>query len=155
MLTEGQKQAIRGAATQLGVPPNVLFAALIHASRANEIGSPSNEVRALVGDAAIRLALAAKLAVPGARKGSITQDISDRVSDRNLADVARQLGLEPLVLVSAGFQTRPFPDSVLATVLEALVGGLHLEVSPEAARDFVLDFPTAQPPSSTFSFEPM
>lgn len=41
-------------------------------------------------------------------------------------------------MTPGGFQVRPFPDSVLATVVEAVIGGLYPDADWSTAREFVL-----------------
>ncbi len=137
-------------AERLSVPEKTLTMALIHSSFANERkmqGLESNELRALLGDAVLRTVLVERMLGDGGKKGTITQELARLVSNTHCAQIARNIGMEPLVLVSAGFQVRPFPDSVLATTAEALIGGLYLDDGWEAAKQFILQHWTiSQPP---------
>jgi ribonuclease-3 len=76
----------------------------------------------------------------GASEGEMTLLKSEAVSRRVLAEIGQRLGLFPFIRVDVS-RLRTFNersrDSLCADVLEALVGAIHLDQGPEAARAFV------------------
>lgn len=76
---------------------------------------------------------------PEASEGEMTALKSEVVSRRVLARVGQQLGLFPFIRVNVA-NLRTFNersrDSLCADVLEAIVGAIHIDQGPEAARDF-------------------
>jgi ribonuclease III len=77
---------------------------------------------------------------PEASEGEMTSLKSEVVSRRVLARVGQQLGLFPFIHVDIA-NLRTFNersrDSLCADVLEAIVGAIHIDQGPEAAREFV------------------
>jgi ribonuclease-3 len=77
---------------------------------------------------------------PDASEGEMTALKSEVVSRRVLARVGQQLGLFPFIRVNVA-NLRTFNersrDSLCADVLEAIVGAVHIDQGPEAARAFV------------------
>jgi ribonuclease-3 len=77
---------------------------------------------------------------PDASEGEMTALKSEVVSRRMLARVGQQLGLFPFIRVNVA-NLRTFNersrDSLCADVVEAIVGAVHIDQGPEAARDFV------------------
>lgn len=77
---------------------------------------------------------------PGASEGEMTAIKSEVVSRRTLAKIGQGLGLFPYIRVDTA-NLRTFNersrDSLCADVLEAIVGAIHIDSGPEAARDFV------------------
>jgi ribonuclease-3 len=74
-------------------------------------------------------------------QGMLSKAKSSIVQEAPLAQAALRLGLDQFICVSAneeitGGRTRP---SILADVLEALIGAIYLESGLEAARWFVLE----------------
>jgi ribonuclease-3 len=77
---------------------------------------------------------------PDASEGEMTSLKSEVVSRRVFAKIGQQLGLFPYIRVDIA-NLRTFNersrDSLCADVLEALVGAIHIDQGPEAAREFV------------------
>ncbi|MBV9227968.1 MAG: ribonuclease III family protein, partial [Chloroflexi bacterium] len=77
---------------------------------------------------------------PDASEGEMTSLKSEVVSRRVFARIGQQLGLFPYIRVDIA-NLRTFNersrDSLCADVLEALVGAIHIDQGPEAARAFV------------------
>lgn len=72
-------------------------------------------------------------------EGELTRIKSVVVSRETCAQVYREMGLEPYLVVGKGITVnRQIPPSVHATVFEALVGGLALDGGYEVARRFVM-----------------
>ncbi|TNF22937.1 MAG: ribonuclease III [Deltaproteobacteria bacterium] len=123
----------------------LLDEALTHASHKNEVGGDVVDYERLefLGDAVVELAVSELLfrRLPGAREGRLTQLRARLVNARTLAAIARHLGLGAHIRVGrgeekSGGRTR---RSILADVLEALVGAIYIdggygEVSALVAR---------------------
>lgn len=77
---------------------------------------------------------------PDASEGQMTALKSEVVSRRVLARIGQELGLFPFIRVDIA-NLRTFNersrDSLCADVLEAIVGAIHIDQGPDAARDFV------------------
>ncbi len=77
---------------------------------------------------------------PEASEGQMTALKSEVVSRRVFARIGQQLGLFSFIRVDIA-SLRTFNersrDSLCADVLEAIVGAIHIDQGPEAARDFV------------------
>src|SRR5437660_5822498 len=80
-------------------------------------------------------------AFPDASEGEMTSLKSEVVSRRILARIGQEMGLFPYIRVDIA-NLRTFNersrDSLCADVLEALVGAIHIDQGPEAARAFVV-----------------
>ena len=119
-----------------------MLRALTHASYANEHApEPDNEPLALVGDAALGLVVAEHVvaADPPAPVGVLTPRRAELVSGANLAQWARDLGLGPLLRLGRGEDQTGgrARESILATALEAVLGGVYLEAGIPAVRRVV------------------
>ena len=79
-------------------------------------------------------------AFPNASEGEMTSLKSEVVSRRIFAKIGQELGLFPYICVDIA-SLRTFNersrDSLCADVLEAIVGAIHIDQGPQAARDFV------------------
>ncbi|GHO43507.1 ribonuclease III [Ktedonospora formicarum] len=77
---------------------------------------------------------------PNATEGDMTVLKSEVVSRRVFAAIGQHLGLFPFIRVDVA-NLRTFNersrDSLCADVLEAIVGAIHIDQGPDAARDFV------------------
>ena len=119
--------------------PALLSRALTHASFAHEHPPVAHhEALALLGDAALSLAVAERLHAddPDAPVGMLTSRRAEIVSDASLARWATALDLGALLRLGrgedqTGGRTRA---SILATTLEAVLGVLYLEGGLEAVR---------------------
>ncbi len=122
--------------------PELLETALAHPSFAHETdGSRGNERLEFLGDAVLGLLVAELLyaANPDWHEGQLTRARAAIVNSRALAARARTLELGGFVQLGrterrTGGEDK---DSILANVLEALLGALYLDGGLGAARDFV------------------
>lgn len=95
-----------------------------------------------LGDRVLGLIVAAELyrRFPRESEGQLSARLNGLVAGDVCADVARQLGLAPLVRL--GKQARDDggrdSDNILGDVTEALIGALFLDGGLEAARQFIL-----------------
>ena len=119
--------------------PALLARALTHASYANEHPpTPDQEGLALLGDAVLALVVVERLLEqdPAGPVGVLSPRRAALVSGANLARWATHLELGPLLRLGrgedqTGGRTR---ESILATTLEAVLGGVYLEAGLAAAR---------------------
>src|SRR6266404_773632 len=77
---------------------------------------------------------------PDASEGEMTALKSEVVSRRALSKIGQEIGLFPFIRVDIA-NLRTFNersrDSLCTDVLEAIIGAIHIDQGPEAARDFV------------------
>ncbi len=117
--------------------------AFTHRSFVNEAGVKleHNERLEFIGDAALELAMTDLLYrnFPGKQEGELTDIRSSCVRGKNLAEIAKDLGLADGLLLSrgeaqAGGRSNP---TILADVFEALLGAIFLDQGYGAAKAFV------------------
>jgi len=115
--------------------------ALIHRSYSYENGQiPHNERLEFLGDAVLGEVVTEHLytTFPEASEGRLAKLRAAVVSAVSLAEVARGLGLGPLIKLGKGEMATGGCDktSILADTLEALIGAMYL-TAPEGAQAFV------------------
>jgi ribonuclease III len=117
--------------------------AMRHRSAANNSITESYERLEFFGDSVLGLIIAQYLYDhhPNWDQGMLSKAKSSVVQEGPLAITALRLGLDQYIELSAseeltGGKTRP---SILADVLEAVIGGIYLESGLEVARWFVLE----------------
>ena len=106
--------------------------ALTHPSWANEVdGGGGNERLEFLGDAVLGLVIANELYAthPDWAEGALTRARAALVNQRALAEVARSLGLGPLLTLGRTEQRSAGGDKdrVLANCLEAVIGAVFLD----------------------------
>ena len=123
---------------------SILLRAITHHSCCTETATrDSYDTLEFLGDAIISAHVVEYIYrnFPHAAEGEMTALKSEVVSRRILARVGSELGLFPFIRVDIA-NLRTFNDrsrdSLCADVLEALVGAIHIDQGPEAARAFVL-----------------
>ena len=115
--------------------------ALTHGSHGGK-GAKDYQRLEFLGDRVLGLIVATELyrRFPRESEGQLSARLNGLVTREVCADVARQLGLAPLVRL--GKQARDDggrdSDNILGDVTEALIGALFLDAGLEAARRFVL-----------------
>lgn len=111
--------------------------ALTHGSQAAD----NYERLEFLGDRVLGLAVAEWLyeRFPGEPEGALSRRLNTLVTGAQCADVAREVGVAPLLKL--GKQARgdgaADSDNVLGDAMEALIGALYLEFGFGPARDFV------------------
>jgi len=110
----------------------LLEQALTHRS----FGPQHNERLEFLGDGVLGCAVAAELyeRFPGLSEGKLTRLRASLVREEALAELAREMGLAPLLRLGEGEEPR---TSILADALEALFGALYLDGGYDAARKAV------------------
>jgi len=124
---------------------SLLERAFTHASFAPS-RTESNERLEFLGDSVLSLVVCQELYAHRDEllEGEMTKVKSTVVSGATCAKLAQELGLADLVLIGKGLASSDGPPpSVLAALLEALIGAIYLDGGLQAARDFVL--PKAMP----------
>lgn len=120
---------------------DLLAKALRHASSADD-RLESNERLEFLGDAVLGVIVCCELydRFPDLLEGELTKIKSNVVSRRVCAEIAEELALGPLLELGKGMNGRgEMPPSLLAAVLESIIGALHEDAGFERARQFVLE----------------
>jgi len=126
--------------------PELLREALTHRSAARErrgsgSSAGSNERLEFVGDRVLGLLIAEWVAerFPREQEGDLGRRLAYLVSQPVLAEVAEQIGLGPMLSVSAGEARAGVKNraTVLADALEAAIGALYVDGGLASARAFV------------------
>lgn len=118
---------------------NLLRCCLTHASAART-RIESNERLEFLGDAVLGTVVCEMLfeRYPEAEEGELTRIKSIVVSRSTCAAIARELNLEPFMVVGRGVSsTSRTPSSILAALLEALIGGIYRDGGFEAAKQVI------------------
>ena len=121
--------------------PSLLREAITHSSAKNH-DAPCNERLEFLGDSILGMVIAERLFRdhPDYSEGDLTLVKSEVVSSRILAEVGKARGLDPYVTVGKGLQReKGLPSSLMAGVMEALIGAIYLDRGLEAACEFILD----------------
>ncbi len=123
----------------------LLIQALTHRSYVNETGgsdTDSYERLEFLGDVVARLIVSEELfrRLPECDEGGLTRRWTALLSQRALADAARDLGLAEYVLLGRGFEASGgrAGDAVLGDVMESVIAAVYLDQGNAAARDFVM-----------------
>ena len=123
----------------------LLTQALTHRSYVNETGgsdTDSYERLEFLGDVVVRLIVSEELyrRLPECDEGGLTRRWTSLLSQRALADAARNLGLAEYVLLGRGFEASGGRggDAVLGDVMESVIAAVYLDQGHPAACDFVL-----------------
>lgn len=114
---------------------------LERALRHRSAGKDNNERLEYLGDAVLGLVMAEALseAFPGAREGELSRMRANLVKGTTLAKIAKEFSLGDYVLLGAGELKSGGHrrESILADVVEALIGAIHCEAGFETARSTV------------------
>ncbi len=116
-----------------------LVLSLTHAS-ASRVRLESNERLEFLGDAILGAAVCEALfeRFPDASEGELTRIKSVVVSRNTCARLVRQWRLHEFLILGKGItMSSHIPGSVLATVFEAIIGGIYLDGGFEAAKSFI------------------
>ncbi|WP_459611480.1 ribonuclease III [Corynebacterium urogenitale] len=122
---------------------DILRLALTHRSFSNENGNlPNNERLEFLGDAVLGLSVAEQLyrEFPERSESDISKMRAGVVNMYALAEVARELGMGPYILLGRGEMRTGGDDkhSILADTVEAILGAIYLEHGFASARETVL-----------------
>lgn len=117
----------------------LLRQALTHSSNTDD-GLASNERLEFLGDAVLGVVVCAMIfrRFPGLREGDMTKIKSLAVSRDTCAHIARDLGIEPLLILGKGMQGNgKLPASLSACAFESLIGALYLDAGFERCESFI------------------
>ncbi len=125
----------------------LLTIAMTHSSYANEHRDQhlqNNERLEFLGDSILGLVSADYVfhRYPNVPEGQLTKMRAAVVCEQTLYEVAKELGLDHLLLLGKGEENgggRKRP-SILADSVEALIGAIYLDGGLESARAFILSF---------------
>jgi ribonuclease-3 len=115
--------------------------AMTHSS-AKDKELPCNERLEFLGDAILGHVVSEHLYrnFPDYAEGDLSTMKSIIVSAKTLAEKARDLELEKIVILGRGLtEKKQLPRSILANVFEALIAALYLDAGLEIARNFILN----------------
>ena len=102
----------------------------------------SNERLEFLGDAVLGMIVCRELynRFPTQLEGELTKIKSNVVSRRVCAEIAEELSLGPLLQLGKGMNGRgEMPSSLLAAVLESVIGALYEDAGYEMTRRFLLE----------------
>ena len=115
--------------------------ALTHRSFAFEHDEPHNERLEFLGDSILGMIVAEKVyrEFPEASEGDMSRMKTYAVSERALADIARELELGPHIRLGKGEKQSGGndKDSILSDTVEALIGATYMEHGMEPTREVV------------------
>ncbi len=118
----------------------LLVEAFTHSSAANDRRN-SNERLEFLGDAVLAVVICQALfeKFPHLLEGDLTKMKSALVSRGSCAKVTRQLKLQDFLKVGKGMASvRSLPRSIVAGLLEGIIGAVYLDGGFEAAQTFIL-----------------
>ncbi|WP_296667651.1 ribonuclease III [Demequina sp.] len=144
MSTPGQQSA-EALISRLGVrvDPDLLVLSLTHRSFAYEAGGlPTNERLEFLGDSVLGVIVTDHLyhTHPDLPEGELAKMRAACVSQRALAEVAREIDLGPCILLGKGEHATggDGKDSILCDAFEAILGAVYLSHGLEVTREVVL-----------------
>lgn len=113
-----------------------------HRSCTNEDRNPNNEKLEFLGDSVLGMVVATKLyrLLESKAEGDLARIKSYVVSEEALSGMARELGVDRLLLLGKGEENSGGRNkkAILADAVEALIGAIYLDQGFEAAEAFVL-----------------
>jgi len=118
-----------------------LTKALTHSSNKSQ-NRPSNERLEFLGDSVLGMAVSEYLfsRYRDRSEGHLTKIKSIVVSRATLARRTAEMGLDGFMSVGKGMmESEPLPVSVMANVMEAIIGAIFIDGGVEPARRFILD----------------
>lgn len=138
-----KRQALESRLGHVFGDPELLDLALTHSSWANEHdhGQQHNERLEFLGDAVLELCVSRELyhRFPQAREGKLTQIRSQLVSEKFLAQLARDIHLDQLIKLGKGEESQGgrSRDSVLSDAVEAVLAAVYLDGGFDAVQNGV------------------
>ena len=123
--------------------PDLLVLALTHRSFAYEAGGlPTNERLEFLGDSVLGIVVTDRLyhAHPDLPEGELAKMRAACVSQRALAEVARDIELGPVILLGKGERATGGhdKDSILCDAFEAILGAIYLTHGMDPTREVIL-----------------
>lgn len=118
---------------------SLLELALLHASAADQRVA-SNERLEFLGDAVLGVVACERIFArfPSLLEGDMTKIKSTAVSRRTCAKLARDLGLDEMLVLGKGVREQgDLPSSLAAAVFESVTGAIYVDGGLDAARAFL------------------
>jgi ribonuclease III len=116
--------------------------ALTHGSHGGNQGGPDYQRLEFLGDRVLGVVIAEALfaAFPRESEGQLSSRLNALVTGEQCAEVARALGLPPLIRLGKQALSDGGRESVniIGDVMEAVIGALYLDTGLERARAFIL-----------------
>lgn len=144
-MTNPDDAAAEALVQRLGVPidPELLVLALTHRSFAYEAGGlPTNERLEFLGDSVLGVVVTDRIFRdhPDRDEGDLAKIRAACVSQRALAEVAREIDLGPCILLGKGELATDGrdKDSILCDAFEALLGAIYLSNGIGATGEVIL-----------------
>jgi ribonuclease-3 len=119
--------------------PALLDLAFVHASNTDH-RLHSNERLEFLGDAVLGSIICCRIfeLYPGLLEGDMTKIKSAAVSRRTCARITRDLGIDRFLQLGKGMLTQDeMPSSLVAAVLEAVVGAMYMDAGYDATARFL------------------
>lgn len=137
------------------IDPEMLVLALTHRSFAYEAGGlPTNERLEFLGDSILGIVITEYLyrTFPDSTEGDLARIRAGTVSQTVLAQVARTIGLGPMVLLGKGEKASggADKDSILCDTVEAIFGAIYLGHGLEKSREVILSLMVAHVKNAAF-----
>lgn len=121
----------------------LLAEALTHRSHARGRQQPNNERLEFLGDAILGQVICRWLyeEFPQMPEGEMAMRKAVIVSEKSLAEAAKRIGLDTMIVLSSEFESAGGRDrySVLSDAFEAVTAAIHLDRGIRASRSFVLN----------------
>ena len=122
----------------------LLKTALSHSSYANETRGESNERLEFLGDSVLSLIVSDYLfkTLKDIDEGGLTKLRASLVCEKSLAEFARQIKLNEMLLLGKGEKSTGGADrpSLLSDAFEAVLAAIYLDGGMQPARKFVMRF---------------
>ena len=117
----------------------LLKTAFTHSSFSNEHKVESNERLEFLGDSILSFVIAEEIFKRYHKsEGELTKIRASLVSEKSLAFVSKQLGLDKFLIVGAGLFGKTPTDAMIADSFEALLASIYLDSGIQKARKFLL-----------------
>ncbi len=122
----------------------LLKTALTHSSYANETKTKSNERLEFLGDSVLSIIVSDYIFhhMPNVDEGKLTKLRASLVCEQSLAEFAREIKLNEMILLGKGEKSTGGADrpSIISDAFEAVLAAIYLDGGIEPAKKFVLRF---------------
>ncbi|HKL17161.1 MAG TPA: ribonuclease III [Patescibacteria group bacterium] len=124
---------------------NLILQALTHTSYVNEhpaLKRNHNERLEFLGDAVLEFVITNYLykKFPEHPEGKLTVLRSSLVNTESLSNVAKKINLEKYIFLSKGEKISQTKPTILANIIEALIGAIFLDQGIEKSTEFIKQF---------------
>ena len=118
---------------------NLLKNAFIHSSFSNEHKVESNERLEFLGDSILSFVIAEEIFKRYHKsEGELTKIRASLVSEKSLAFISRQLGIDKFLIVGAGLSGKTPTEAMIADCFEALLASIYLDGGMAKAKIYLL-----------------